>query len=72
MSQTTAATAEMTDWKPSVNPWLIAAAGIGISLTTTLVARGTQVHQALMVGQLSPFRQEFQQYLQKTTRACPA
>ena len=41
--------------------------GIGISLTTTLVARGTQIHQALMVGNLSPFRPEFQQYLQKTT-----
>jgi DHA2 family multidrug resistance protein len=43
--------------------------GMGISLTTTLVARGTQAHQALMVGQLSPFRPEFQQYLQKTTGA---
>ena len=38
--------------------------GVGISLTTTLVARGPQIHQALMVGQLSPFRPEFQQYLQ--------
>jgi MFS transporter, DHA2 family, multidrug resistance protein len=38
--------------------------GIGISLTTTLVARGTQVHQALMVAHLSPYRPEFQQYFQ--------
>ena len=41
--------------------------GIGISLATTLVARGTQAHQALMVGQLSPYKPEFQQYLQATT-----
>ena len=41
--------------------------GIGISLTTTLVARGTQTHSALMVGQLSPFRPEFQKYLQSAT-----
>ena len=38
--------------------------GIGISLTTTLVARGTQTHQALMVGHLSPFEPEFQQSMQ--------
>ena len=37
---------------------------VGIAVATTLVARGTQVHQALMVGQLSPYRPEFQQYLQ--------
>jgi DHA2 family multidrug resistance protein len=43
--------------------------GMGISLATTMVARGTQVHQAMMVGQLSPYRPEFQQYLQKTTAA---
>jgi DHA2 family multidrug resistance protein len=43
--------------------------GMGISLATTLVARGTQVHQAMLVGQLSPYRPEFQQYLQKTTAA---
>jgi DHA2 family multidrug resistance protein len=41
--------------------------GIGISLTTTLVARGTQAHQALMVGHLSPYDPEFQQYLQSAT-----
>ncbi|MEN6449600.1 MAG: DHA2 family efflux MFS transporter permease subunit [Thermoguttaceae bacterium] len=38
--------------------------GIGISLTTTLVARGTQSHQALLVGHLSPFDPEFQQRFQ--------
>jgi len=43
--------------------------GIGISLTTTLVARGTQVHQALLVGNLSPFRPEFRQSLQQMTSA---
>ena len=32
-------------------------------MTTTLVARGAQTHQALLVGQLSPYRPEFQQYL---------
>jgi DHA2 family multidrug resistance protein len=37
---------------------------IGIAMATTLVARGTQAHQALMVGHLSPYRPEFQQYLQ--------
>jgi DHA2 family multidrug resistance protein len=37
---------------------------IGIAMATTLVARGTQTHQALMVGQLSPYRPEFQQHLQ--------
>ncbi|MEN6367783.1 MAG: DHA2 family efflux MFS transporter permease subunit [Thermoguttaceae bacterium] len=41
--------------------------GIGISLTTTLVARGTQTHSALLVGHLSPYDPEFQQYLQKAT-----
>ena len=40
---------------------------IGIAMATTLVARGTQTHQALMVGHLSPYRPEFQQYLQSTS-----
>jgi DHA2 family multidrug resistance protein len=35
---------------------------IGISLTTTWVARGAQAHQALMVGHLSPYRYEYQRY----------
>jgi DHA2 family multidrug resistance protein len=40
---------------------------IGIAMATTLVARGTQAHQALMVANLSPYRPVFQQYLQSTT-----
>jgi DHA2 family multidrug resistance protein len=43
--------------------------GIGISLTTTLVARATQAHQALMVGHLNPYSPEFQQRLQTMTDA---
>jgi DHA2 family multidrug resistance protein len=41
----------------------------GISLATTLVARGTQAHQALMVGHLSPYDPHFQQYLRTLTGA---
>jgi len=37
---------------------------IGISLTTTWVARGAQAHQALMVGHLTPYDPVFQQKLQ--------
>ena len=40
---------------------------IGISLTTTLVVRGTQTHSALLVGHLSPYRPEFQQYFQSAS-----
>ena len=40
---------------------------VGIAMATTLVARGTQTHQALMVGQLSPYRPEFQRTLQTAT-----
>jgi DHA2 family multidrug resistance protein len=40
---------------------------MGISLTTALVVRGTQTHSALMVGHLSPYRPEFQQYFQSAT-----
>jgi DHA2 family multidrug resistance protein len=40
---------------------------IGIAMATTMVARGSQTHQALMVGQLSPYRPEFRQYLQSTS-----
>jgi MFS transporter, DHA2 family, multidrug resistance protein len=35
--------------------------GIGISLTTTLVARGTQTHQAYLVGHLTPYDPDYQQ-----------
>lgn len=41
---------------------------IGISLTTTWVARGAQVHQSLMVGNLSPYDPEFQQKFGAATR----
>ena len=37
--------------------------GIGISLATTLVARGTQVHQAMLVGNASSLRPVFWQYM---------
>jgi DHA2 family multidrug resistance protein len=40
---------------------------MGISLTTALIVRGTQTHSALLVGNLSPYRPEFQQYLQSAT-----
>ena len=40
---------------------------IGIAMATTMVARGAQTHQALMVGHLSPYRPEFQRYLQSTS-----
>jgi DHA2 family multidrug resistance protein len=40
---------------------------IGIAMATTLVARGTQAHQSLLVGQLSPYRPEVQQYLQSAS-----
>jgi len=40
---------------------------IGIAMATTLVARGTQAHQATMVGHMSPYRPEFQQSLQSTS-----
>ena len=41
---------------------------MGISLTTALVVRGTQTHSALLVGHLSPYRPEFQQYFQSATQ----
>ena len=34
---------------------------IGISMATTMVARGAQAHQALMVGHLTPYDPQFQQ-----------
>ena len=42
----------------------------GISLATTLVARGAQAHQAMMVGHLSPYDPHFQQYLRTLTGGC--
>jgi DHA2 family multidrug resistance protein len=43
--------------------------GMGISLATTLVARGTQVHQAMLVGHLTPYDPEFQRRLAIITGA---
>jgi DHA2 family multidrug resistance protein len=40
---------------------------IGIALATTMVTRGTQTHQALMVGNLSPYRPEFRDYFNSLT-----
>lgn len=37
---------------------------MGISLTTALVARGAQAHQALLVGHINPYDLVSQQYLQ--------
>jgi DHA2 family multidrug resistance protein len=45
---------------------------IGISLATTLVARGGQIHQALMVGHLTPYDTQSQQFLQNAARALAA
>jgi len=46
--------------------------GIGISLTTTWVARGTQAHQAMMAGHMSPLQPAFLHNLQETTGAMAA
>jgi DHA2 family multidrug resistance protein len=45
---------------------------IGISLATTLVARGAQIHQAMLAGHLSPYDTQSQQFLQNTARAMSA
>ena len=45
---------------------------IGISLATTLVARGGQIHQALMAGHLTPYDTQSQQFLHSTARALSA
>jgi MFS transporter, DHA2 family, multidrug resistance protein len=42
---------------------------IGISMATTLVARGSQAHQALMVGHLSPYDPSYQQAIQSAAGA---
>jgi DHA2 family multidrug resistance protein len=39
----------------------------GISLATTLVARSTQAHQAMMVGHLTPYDPQFQRYVRVLT-----
>ena len=40
MSQSASSTAEMTEWKPGVNPWLVAAA---VMLATVLEVLDTSV-----------------------------
>lgn len=42
---------------------------IGISLTTTFIARRTQVHQALLVSHLTPFNPQFRQQLSSLQNA---
>ena len=42
---------------------------VGISAITTMVARGTQTHQALMVGQLSPYNPVFNEHIAKVQTA---
>ena len=42
---------------------------IGISMATTLVARGAQTHQALMVGHLTPYDPQSQHFLKTMTGA---
>jgi DHA2 family multidrug resistance protein len=43
--------------------------GLGISAVTTLLARGAQQHQAMMVSHLTPYDPAFQQRLQQLQRA---
>jgi MFS transporter, DHA2 family, multidrug resistance protein len=42
---------------------------VGISAITTLVARGTQTHQALLVGQMSQFNPVFNEHIAKVQTA---
>lgn len=43
--------------------------GLGISALTTLLARGAQQHQAMMVSHLTPYDTAFQQQLEQLQRA---
>jgi DHA2 family multidrug resistance protein len=45
---------------------------IGISLATTLVARGSQIHQAIMAGHITPYDTQAQQFLHSTAHAMAA
>jgi MFS transporter, DHA2 family, multidrug resistance protein len=45
---------------------------VGISIITTLVTRGTQAHQALMVGHLTPYDAPFRDHLAATQSALAA
>jgi MFS transporter, DHA2 family, multidrug resistance protein len=42
---------------------------VGISAITTMVARGTQTHQALLVGQLNPYNPVFNEHIAKVQAA---
>src|SRR3984957_2744953 len=42
---------------------------VGISAITTMVARGSQTHQALLVGQLNPYNPVFNQHIAKVQTA---
>jgi DHA2 family multidrug resistance protein len=43
-------------------------ASVGISLVTTLLARRTQVHQSMLIGNLNPYNDHFRQALNSTTQ----
>jgi DHA2 family multidrug resistance protein len=45
---------------------------VGISLVTTLLARRTQVHQSMLIGNLNPYSDHFRHTLQGTTQALMA
>jgi MFS transporter, DHA2 family, multidrug resistance protein len=45
---------------------------VGISFVTFLLARRTQVHQSMMIGNLNPYNDRFRQALQGTTHAFAA
>jgi MFS transporter, DHA2 family, multidrug resistance protein len=45
---------------------------VGISLVTTLLARRTQVHQSMMIGNLNPYNDHFRQALQGTKQVFAA
>ena len=38
---------------------------VGIALTTTMIARGSQTHQAMLVSHLTPYHMAFQQRFQQ-------
>ncbi len=42
---------------------------VGISAITTMVARGTQTHQSLLVGQLNPYNPVFNEHIAKVQAA---
>ena len=42
---------------------------VGISAITTMVSRGTQTHQALLVGKLNPYNPAFNEHIAKVQSA---